>query len=318
MMVVASSRAADTALRKQHLKMVSPTTLRRSGAVWACFLVFLGSCDAFSPLLPSSSPTRTFPQQSISETQTHLFMSSSSPTTSRRNWGKNALAWLTSGAVLLPSAAAVAEDAVAAPPLDMKLFVDPKGLFAVNVPSKFFKLRRTESGDLPDEKTGKGRRGSSIFTAGDLGKAEIIAVERFPTKVLLEENGIEPTGDLSTFPAIGESLAVANLINLRREKEKTGNTMIDPESVSLSEDKMEIRFRMRTEIDVQKPELLMETYGVRQLFRLTTAKATLNSNDGNIMAVFASALEQDFNGRDRDALEEAVDSFTATDQSTKK
>ena len=141
------------------------------------------------------------------------------------------------------------------------------------------------------------------------------AMTRFPTRVLLEENGIEPTGDLSTFPAIGEAFAVAKLINLRREQDKTGNTMIFPESVTLSDDKKEIRFKMKTEIEVQKPELLMETYGVRQLFRLTSAKATLNSNDGNMLAVFASALEQDFVGRDGEALEEAVNSFRVTDQS---
>lgn len=139
-------------------------------------------------------------------------------------------------------------------------------------------------------------------------------VPSFPTAVLLEENGIEPTGDLSNFPALGEPFAVANLINLRREREKTGNTMILPDSVVLSDDKKELRFRMKTEIDVQKPELLMETYGVRQLFRLTSAKATLNSNDGNIMAVFASALEMDFIGRDQAALEEAVSSFRVTDR----
>ena len=73
---------------------------------------------------------------------------------------------------------ALADD-LSAPPLDMTLFIDPKGLFSVIVPSRFFKLRRTDKGDLPNEKTGKGRRGSSIFTAGDLGKAEIIAIERY-------------------------------------------------------------------------------------------------------------------------------------------
>jgi len=94
--------------------------------------------------------------------------------------------------------------------------------------------------------------------------------------------------------------------------------MILPESVEMSADKKEIRFRMRTEIEVQKPELLMEQYGIRQLFRLTSAKASLNSNDGQIMSVFASALEQDFKGRDGEALEEAVNSFRVTDQSISK
>ena len=52
------------------------------------------------------------------------------------------------------------------------------------------------------------------------------------------------------------------------------------------------------------------------LFRTTVAKATLTSNDGNMMAVFASALDQDFAGADGVALQKAVDSFVATNQST--
>jgi hypothetical protein len=62
--------------------------------------------------------------------------------------------------------------------IEMKSFIDPLGLFTVQVPSRFYTVRRTAKGDLPDEITGKGRRGSSIFTAGDMAKAEIIAIER--------------------------------------------------------------------------------------------------------------------------------------------
>ena len=67
---------------------------------------------------------------------------------------------------------------VAATKTEMKEFVDPLGLFTIRVPKSFFTLRRTVKGDLPDDKTGKGRRGSSIFTAGNMAKAEVIAVER--------------------------------------------------------------------------------------------------------------------------------------------
>jgi hypothetical protein len=138
-------------------------------------------------------------------------------------------------------------------------------------------------------------------------------------RLLLEENGIDASGDLLTFSDLGEPAAIANLINLRREKDNpsVSNTMIFPDSVQLSDDKKELRFKLKTEIEVQKPELLMETYGVSRLFRLTVGKATLNSNDGNLMAVFASALENDFKGRDGEALEEAVNSFKVTDQSAK-
>lgn len=70
-------------------------------------------------------------------------------------------------------------------------------------------------------------------------------------------------------------------------------------------------FNLAQSIDVQKPELLMEQMGVSELNRITVAKATLNSNDGQIMAVFASALEQDFNSEDGPALQESVESFVA-------
>ncbi|KAL3910028.1 MAG: hypothetical protein SGILL_007851 [Bacillariaceae sp.] len=209
-----------------------------------------------------------------------------------------------------------ASDDVAATtaPLEMKSFVDPQGLFQLEVPKDFFTLRRTQKGDLPDAKTGKGRRGSSIFTAGNMAKAEVVAVERFPTRVLLEENGVtvEEGTDLSTFPSIGEAKAVANLIVLRREKESQNQGAKVLDSISVSPDGKQLSFRLKTEIEVQKPELLMEQYGISELFRITLAKVTLDAGDGNIMAVFASALEQDFNnGVDGPALEATVKSFQA-------
>lgn len=135
--------------------------------------------------------------------------------------------------------------------------------------------------------------------------------------MLLEENGIEATGDLTTFQGLGEPSAVANLLNLRRERDKPGmsNSAIVPDSLYITSDGKELGFKVRSEIEVQKPELLLEQYGVSELFRITLAKATLNSNDGNLMAVFASALETDFNGPDGQILREAVDSFRVMDQS---
>ena len=189
---------------------------------------------------------------------------------------------------------------------EMKSFIDPQGLFALTVPKSFYTLRRTQKGDLPDAKTGKGRRGSSIFTAGNMAKAEVIAVERyvltcvycmssfgirrigsnaftlqffhsFPTSVLLEENGISASGDLSTFPKIGNPTAVANLVILRREKETASKGAKKLDQVAVSADGKTLIFRLRTEIDVQKPDLLMEEFGVSQLFRVTLGKATLTS-----------------------------------------
>ena len=63
----------------------------------------------------------------------------------------------------------------------MKLFTDTAtpSLFEINVPTRFFSIRRTFKYDLPDAKTGKGRRGGTIYSAGDMSKAEVIAVERY-------------------------------------------------------------------------------------------------------------------------------------------
>jgi hypothetical protein len=68
--------------------------------------------------------------------------------------------------------------------IEMKEFKDPYGMFSIDVPQSFFTIRRAAKGDLPDIKTGKGRRGSSIFTAGDLAKAEVIAIERYVVSTL--------------------------------------------------------------------------------------------------------------------------------------
>jgi hypothetical protein len=136
--------------------------------------------------------------------------------------------------------------------------------------------------------------------------------------VLLEENGIESTGDLNSFPSIGNPSAVASLLVIRREKETQSQGAKVLVDAQVSSDGKELTFRLKTEIDVQKPELLMEEFGISQLFRITVAKATLNSDDGNILVVFASALEQDFNnGVDGPALEDTVKSFAAIDQSSR-
>lgn len=51
-------------------------------------------------------------------------------------------------------------------------------LFTIRVPNSFFAIRRSAKGDLPDSNTGQGRRGATIFTGGDLQKAELVAIER--------------------------------------------------------------------------------------------------------------------------------------------
>ena len=165
---------------------------------------------------------------------------------------------------------------------------------------------------MPDEKTGKdGRRGSSIFTAGDMAKAEVIAIERYPAKLLLQEEGILVREDevLSKISSLGQPRAVAELIMRRRERDRPGQasrTVVD--AVQLSDDGTTLTFQTRSDIDVQKPELLMETMGVDKLTRVSSAKAILQP-DGIFMIVFASALEMDYRGIDGQALQESVNSF---------
>lgn len=133
----------------------------------------------------------------------------------------------------------------------------------------------------------------------------------------MEENGIDASGDLSSFSKLGGSpAAIANLINLRREKDKPGSSKSNTQIIDSKYTGDALEFSIKSEIDVQKPELLMETYGVDRLFRLTRARIILTSDkdeDGNVesvvMGCFASALETDFNGPDGPMLQNVVDSF---------
>lgn len=215
--------------------------------------------------------------------------------------------------------------------IDMKTFVDPQGLFQIQIPTRFFAIRRTVKGDLPNEQTGKGRRGSSIFTAGDMAKAEVIAIERYPFMVLLQEEGgmtmpindKDPNNPIRTFSEIGKADYIAEWIALRRDRDRqsqstTANlsaTKIVPGSVQLLDNDQILQFELRTDINVQKPDLLLEQTGSDQLIRKTLARATLKSQDGQLMAVFASALSQDWEGEDGKAMRVAVGSFTATNRS---
>ena len=108
---------------------------------------------------------------------------------------------------------------------------------------------------------------------------------------------------------------MAELLAQRRDKDKSGSnsskSRLDRDSVRVSEDGRTLTFQVRIQIDVQKPELLMEQMGVSELYRVTVARATLEAGDGNLMAAFGSALQQDFDGPDGEALRRSVDSFRA-------
>jgi hypothetical protein len=99
----------------------------------------------------------------------------SSNSITRRQWFQQHYFGLVIATTFLPNTA-MADSTIEA--VETKTFVDPQGYFAITVPKSFFTIRRSAKGDLPDSKTGQGRRGSSIFTAGNMAKAEVVAVER--------------------------------------------------------------------------------------------------------------------------------------------
>jgi hypothetical protein len=78
----------------------------------------------------------------------------------------------------------------------------------------------------------------------------------------------QPTSNLNSFPSslISNPFAVASLLFIRREKEtqsQEAKVLVDNQ---ISSDGKEPIFWLTTEIDVHKPELLMEEFGILQLF----------------------------------------------------
>jgi hypothetical protein len=152
--------------------MRSLTVKRKLLPAWMMMtLSMVHTSSAFSASLASCKASRD-----ASCTRVQARTGPEEGTVSRRDWFGSLAAV---GAIIsVPYQAAFAIDLTTVTPVPMKDFLDPLGLFSIRVPKTYFALRRTAKGDLPDEKTGIGRRGSSIFTAGDMSKAELIAVER--------------------------------------------------------------------------------------------------------------------------------------------
>lgn len=151
----------------------------------ACFLAS-PSVAAFGLPEPSIIIDRHVKNDVISSSQCHRrrFLQSAAAITVA-SWAGNESS--SSGSIpwRLPSAyaaedtsAPAAVQTVVAPA--MKRFVDNANpsYFVIDVPERFFTIRRSAKGDLPDAQTGQGRRGGTIFTAGDMSKAEVVAVER--------------------------------------------------------------------------------------------------------------------------------------------
>ncbi len=127
---------------------------------------------------------------SSSQSQRRRFFLQSAAAITVSSWtGSNDVNGLSSNSRMpwrVPTACAAEDTGVVAPAVAqtavpaMKRFVDNANpsYFIIDVPQRFFTIRRSAKGDLPDAQTGQGRRGGTIFTAGDMSKAEVVAVER--------------------------------------------------------------------------------------------------------------------------------------------
>eukprot|EP00616_Rhizochromulina_sp_CCMP1243_P003952 CAMPEP_0118981064 /NCGR_PEP_ID=MMETSP1173-20130426/29758_1 /TAXON_ID=1034831 /ORGANISM="Rhizochromulina marina cf, Strain CCMP1243" /LENGTH=260 /DNA_ID=CAMNT_0006931459 /DNA_START=68 /DNA_END=847 /DNA_ORIENTATION=- len=181
-----------------------------------------------------------------------------------------------------------ADDAIVAEGQQLASFEDPLGMFRVSLPPKWYKVRPKDKGDLPDAR-GKGRRGSRIFSAGDLSNQfapKILSVERLPVATLLGDAGVilkpEDGPVASAWTEVGRPQAVAGLLVNRRDDESTamGKGMVS----RLVEDSVKIEegfltFVTVTDIPVSRPEILEEETGKREIRRYSIYRGFLRPNE---------------------------------------
>lgn len=212
-----------------------------------------------------------------------------------------------------------------------RFYVDPQGFFSLRIPKRFFVIRRESNGD-------DGSSSSILLTAGDLSKAQLISIERFSIAQFLQQqagitseslfnnnnnknnNNNAKSSPFTVLSNIASPQVLVQLLIQRREKDNKQqglSTRVIPNSIQVSPDDLSMTFQLATEIPVQKPELLMEQYGVNQLIRVTLGKVSISRGDGTLMVIYASGLQQDLklmNGdgtwkEDGLALWESVQSF---------
>jgi len=196
-------------------------------------------------------------------------------------------------AMILGSATVNAEGSAAlADPFTSKEYNDVDNGFSLQLPSRYFKSKR-------------GSKTGTLFVAGDLKTTEILSVQKISIEQLLSDVGVIPTGDLSTWPAIGSAEKVAELLASKRDgdaKQQNGlPSKVDPSSVK-SDDKI-LQFVMLTPIG---PSSLEDT---TPLTRVTTVRAVLLPQDKQALVVWGSALEEEWKSEASKGLKEAMNSF---------
>ena len=111
---------------------------------------------------------------------------------------------------------------------------------------------------------------------------------------LLADIGVLPSGDFSTWKAIGNPKVVADLLAANRDgdvKLRGGlASKVDSASVTVSD--RTLSFTTVASIAVQRPDKLLESQGISELRRITRARAELRRDD-TVLVLWASALEEE-------------------------
>jgi hypothetical protein len=178
-------------------------------------------------------------------------------------------------------------------------YKDPLGLFAISLPKGWFKIRPTAEGDLPDSQ-GRGRRGSRIFSAGEISNPyspKVLSVERFPVRNLLQDAGVTSDLDearLGTWPTVGKGETLAEILLNRRDAETIANgksllTRMVPGSVVVTN--TTLVFKAVTDVPVTRPEILEEQTGRREIRRVSFFRGELRA--GETVASRAAITDMD-------------------------
>jgi hypothetical protein len=123
-------------------------------------------------------------------------------------------------------------------PVELLEFADTDAGFSLSIPKGFFKSSRGRTCAIND-RTCKKLRGTdlgTLFVAGNLQTAQIVSVQRLSVEQLLSDVGVVPTGDLSSWPAIGKPQKVAELLaSFRDGDSKQQNNLpskVDTDSIA--------------------------------------------------------------------------------------
>lgn len=192
-------------------------------------------------------------------------------------------------------------------------FRDPS--FELTYPGDYFAIRRTISGDVV-------RRGGVIFTAGNLGRAEVVTVERFPVQDLLiqaDATSFFPQGSIKKWSDIGTRQALAEYVCERRDNEanlaskgaapKARTSVPIDGSIRVDDTNLQVDVLTTigaTEMRVGESGAKAATPSIRRIQR---ARLVLLPGGKTVMAVWAGCLDDGWNSGEGEVLSEVVASF---------